>query len=61
MTLEQVFGVARHVLTIVGVILIMTGSSVEDSQWQMLSGAVLSLGALVWSIFSKTPPTNPTA
>ena len=51
MTLEQVFGVARHVLTIVGVILIMTGSSVEDSQWQMLSGAVLSLGALVWSIY----------
>lgn len=61
MTLEQVFGLVRHILTIVGVILVMKGAQVDDGNWQMLTGAILGLAATLWSVFSKpTPPTTPT-
>lgn len=53
MTLEQTLGIIRHVLTIIGAILVMTGSQVDDSQWQMLVGGLLGLGAIVWSVISK--------
>jgi hypothetical protein len=52
-TLEQALGILRHTMTVIGTILVMVGSQVDDGQWQMLSGAILGLGATIWSIFSK--------
>lgn len=53
MTFEQLMGLLRHILTVVGTILVVTGTGVDDSNWQIISGAVIGLAATVWSIFSK--------
>lgn len=54
LTLEQLFGLIRHILTIVGTILVITGTQIDDSMWQIVTGSVLGLAATLWSIFSKT-------
>ena len=52
MTKDQIFGVVRHVFTAVGGILIAKGL-VTDGSWTELTGAILSLAGVVWSITSK--------
>jgi hypothetical protein len=53
MTKDQIFGVVRHVFTAVGGVLIAKGL-VTDGSWTELTGAILSLAGVVWSITSKT-------
>ena len=52
MNKEQVFGIIRHGLTFAGAILIINGK-VDESQWYEITGAVVSLVSVVWSIWDK--------
>jgi hypothetical protein len=54
MNKEQIFGVIRHVFTAVGGIIIAQGY-ISDSMYSELSGAVLALVGVVWSIVAKKP------
>ena len=52
MNQEQIFGVIRHVFTAVGGIVIAQGY-ISDSMYTELSGAVLALAGVIWSIVAK--------
>lgn len=39
-------------MTIVGTLLVASGSIVEGS-WEVITGSALSLAAIVWSVWSK--------
>jgi hypothetical protein len=52
MTQEQIFGVIRHGLSAIGGILIAKGLLDEGSLTE-LTGAVLALTGVIWSIVSK--------
>jgi hypothetical protein len=52
MSQEQIFGVIRHVFTAVGGIIIAKGY-ISDSMYTELTGAVLTLAGVIWSIDSK--------
>jgi hypothetical protein len=54
MNQEQIFGVIRHVFTAVGGIVIAQGY-ISDSMYTELSGAVLTLVGVIWSIVTKKP------
>ena len=54
MSQEQIFGVIRHVFTAVGGIVIAQGY-ISDSVYTELSGAVLTLVGVIWSIVTKKP------
>lgn len=54
MSQEQIFGVIRHLFTAVGGIVIAQGY-ISDVMFTSLSGAVLSLVGIIWSIVSKKP------
>jgi hypothetical protein len=56
MNKEQVFGIIRHGLTFVGALLMISGK-VDESQWYELTGAVISLASVVWSIWDKRTVT----
>jgi hypothetical protein len=49
---EQVLSIVRHSLTFVGGLLITKGY-IDDQQLTELSGAIVSLVGLVWSIWKK--------
>jgi hypothetical protein len=52
MTQEQIFGVIRHGLSAIGGILIAKGL-LDDGSWTELTGAVMTLTGVIWSIVSK--------
>lgn len=52
MNKEQIFGVIRHTFTAIGGIVVAQGY-VSDSLFAELSGAVLTLVGVVWSILAK--------
>lgn len=52
LTKEQFLGIIRHTLTFVGGILLTRGM-IEASVVEEISGAVLTLGGALWSVFSK--------
>jgi hypothetical protein len=54
MSQEQIFGVIRHVFTAVGGIVIAQGY-ISDSMYTELSGAVITLVGVIWSIVAKKP------
>ena len=54
MNQEQVFGVIRHLFTAIGGIVIAQGY-ITDAMFTTLSGAVLALVGVIWSIVSKNP------
>jgi hypothetical protein len=49
---EQIFGIIRHGLTFVGGIFVIKGQ-VTDAQWYEISGAAMSLVAVIWSVVDK--------
>jgi hypothetical protein len=49
---EQVLGVARHILTFVGGILVMKGV-VDDQTITELIGGVITFAGVVWSFVDK--------
>ena len=54
MSQEQILGVIRHVFTAVGGIVITQGY-ISDGLYTELSGAVLTLVGVIWSIVAKKP------
>jgi hypothetical protein len=52
LTLEQTLGIVRHVMTIVGTLLVASGSIAEGG-WEVITGSALALASVVWSVFSK--------
>lgn len=52
MTREQILGIARHALTFVGGILVTKGLF-DEATWAELSGSVITLAGLIWSILDK--------
>lgn len=52
LTQEQLYGIIRHLMTGVGVLLIAKGK-VDESTWQIVTGSVLGIAGVVWSIISK--------
>lgn len=54
MSQEQIFGVIRHIFTAVGGIVVAQGY-VSDSLFTELSGTVLTLAGVIWSIVTKKP------
>jgi len=53
MTKEQILGIARHVLTFVGGILIMKGI-LDEGTWTTISGSTITLAGAIWSVVDKT-------
>jgi len=53
MSSDQFYGIVRHVVSAAGGIVITMGTSNADTVNQ-LTGGVLALAAIVWSIFSKS-------
>jgi hypothetical protein len=51
---EQLLGLTRHMLTIIGTILIMNGS-IDELDWALITGSVLGLTSILWSVFAKSP------
>ncbi len=49
---EQLLGIARHVLTIIGGALVAKGV-IDESSAKELIGIGLSITALIWSVRSK--------
>jgi hypothetical protein len=52
MSKETVFGVIRHILTFAGGILASRGI-IDAGMVETISGAVITLGGVVWSIVEK--------
>jgi hypothetical protein len=51
---EQLLGLIRHILTIIGTFLIMNGS-IDEPNWTLITGSFLSLASILWSVFDKSP------
>ena len=49
---EELLGIVRHALTFVGGI-IVTNGLVDQSAMTELSGAVLTIAGIVWSVMNK--------
>jgi hypothetical protein len=54
MSQEQIFGIIRHLFTAVGGVFITQGY-ISDGMLTSLTGAVLALVGVIWSIVSKKP------
>jgi len=52
MTKEQIFGVARHVLTFLGGFLVVKGY-LDESLLNELIGGAITLAGTIWSIVDK--------
>ena len=52
MNREQILGIARHVLTFFGGILIMKGV-IDESTANEIIGGVITLAGTIWSVISK--------
>ena len=55
---EQILGIIRHLLTIIGGVVIAKGYMEEDVVGEAI-GAVMSLVGIVWSIAAKRIPEPP--
>lgn len=52
LTKEELLGIVRHGLTFLGGIVI-TGGLIDSGLWTELSGGVLTLSGVIWSIIDK--------
>lgn len=57
MSKEQIFSIIRHVLSVIAGILVAKGVVAEGVALE-LSGSLMGLSAVVWSIFDKTITIN---
>jgi hypothetical protein len=49
---EKILGIARHTLTFIGGILVTKGLF-DASVWAEISGSVITLSGLIWSVIDK--------
>lgn len=49
---EQVLGIVRHTLTFVGGLLVTKGL-IDDAQLTELTGAIVSVVGVIWSVWVK--------
>ena len=52
LTEEQTLGIVRHVVTAIGAILMYKGK-VDASTWTIVTGSVVGIAAVIWSVTSK--------
>lgn len=52
LTKEELLGIVRHGLTFLGGVVI-TGGLIDSGLWAELSGGVLTLAGVIWSIIDK--------
>ena len=52
LTKEQILGIVRHGLTFIGGILVTKGLF-DASVWAEISGSVITLAGLIWSVVDK--------
>lgn len=52
LTKEELLGIVRHGLTFIGGIVI-TGGLIDSSLYSELSGGILTLAGVIWSIIDK--------
>jgi len=52
LTKEELLGIVRHGLTFVGG-LVITGGLIDSGLWAELTGGVLTLTGVIWSIIDK--------
>lgn len=52
MNKESILGVARHILTFGGGFL-TTNGAISASELEIVIGALITIGGVVWSIFDK--------
>ena len=52
MSKDQIFGVARHVLTFLGVFLVVKGY-LDESLLSELVGGTIALAGTIWSVVDK--------
>ena len=52
LTLEQTMGIARHILSGLGAILIFKGKT-DESTWNIITGSAVGVIAVLWSVYSK--------
>ncbi len=50
---EQVLGLVRHALTIVGAVLVAS-NSLTDATWTVITGSALAIASTIWSLYVKT-------
>lgn len=55
LTIEQSLGIVRHIMSIVGTLLV-ANSSVTEGGWELITGSALALVSILWSVFSKPTP-----
>lgn len=60
MSLVQLLGIIRHTMTAAGTILTIYGVQTDGAKWQVLTGSLLALASIIWSIMDKseTPTTS---
>lgn len=51
-TQDQLLAIIRHSLTMIGGLIIMHGA-VDAATWELVSGSVLGIAAIAWSIYDK--------
>lgn len=52
MSRDMILGLLRHVLTLLGGVLVARGYT-DDATMQTVAGAVVTLGGAVWSMLDK--------
>lgn len=53
----QILGVARHILTFLGGILIVKGT-IDESTVNEIVGSIITLAGLIWSVTDKKPKND---
>ena len=51
-TQDQILAIVRHLLTMVGGVLMMH-ATVDAATWELISGAVIGIAGIAWSIYDK--------
>ena len=51
-TQDQILAIVRHLLTMVGGVLMMH-ATVDAATWELISGAVICIAGIAWSIYDK--------
>lgn len=54
MNQEQLMGLIRHSLNILGTILVVKGV-IDEANWVVITGSITGIVAIIWSMLAKSP------